>query len=75
MRTYKKMNPEQRDNVRIGLARPYLFPAALLLKERYFIKPKQLAKLLGITPSRAGVILRVLGWSKWNDGKYATYQR
>ena len=69
------MRPKQKNNVRIGLARPYLFSAAQMLKERYFIKPRQLAKMLGISPSRAGVILRVLGWSKWNKGKFSTYQR
>jgi hypothetical protein len=75
MRTYKKLTPEQRNNVRIGAARPHLFLAAQILKTRYFIKPKQLAKMLGITASRAGIVLNVLGWSKWNDGKYSTYQR
>jgi len=75
MRPYKRMTPEQRNNVRIGLARPYLFTAAQILKTRYFIKPKQLAARLEITPSRAAVVLRVLGWTKWNNGKYSTYQR
>lgn len=75
MRLHKGLTLEQRANVRIGLARPYIFPAAEFLKTRYFIKPKQLAVYLGITSSRAAVVLRVLGWTKWNDGKYSTYQR
>jgi len=75
MRPYRKLTPEQRANVSVGLARPYLFLAALFLKTRYFIKPKQLAAHLSISPSRAAVVLRVLGWTKWNNGKYSTYQR
>jgi len=75
MRPYRKPSPEKRDNVRLGMARPYLFSAAQILKDKYFIKPKQLAAKLNITSYRAAVILIVLGWSKWNDGKYATYQR
>lgn len=74
-RPYRKLTPEQREKVRYGLARPYLFQAAEFLKTRFFIKPKQLAAYLNIQPSRAAVVLTVLGWTKWNDGKYSTYMR
>jgi hypothetical protein len=75
MRPYRKMTPEQKEKVRIGIARPYLFAAAQILKTRFFVKPKHLASLLGITAYRAAFVLSVLGWTKWNNGKYSTYQR
>lgn len=55
------------DAINMGITREYLFSAAQYLKTKIFMKPKKLARYLGISRHRAARVLRVLEWEIISD--------